>query len=279
MKSKGKKHILSKLIMNVIAIIISITCIFPLFWMVYSSLKGKNEFMIDTLSLPTKLIFDNYPKAFNIGNLWNAIGNSAGYALLNVALVAFASVVTAYFFARFEFKGKKTIRTIYLLGILIPLYALLVPVFVQYRLLHLINTRISIIISYYAMCIPLGIFLTESFIEGIPIDIDEAAIIDGSSIFTRLTKIIFPLCKPILATVSILTLLTTWNEFAFAVILTPAKELHTVSVALSSYSTGLELDYTFLMAALVSTSIPIVLLYLIFSKYVIQGMTAGAVKG
>lgn len=268
-----------KIAINVVCLLITFTCLYPLFWMAYSSLKEKSEFMRDTLALPTHLVFSNFPKAFKIGNLWCAMANSTFYSIINIILVSFISVTTAYFFARYEFPGKKLMKGAYLFGIVIPLYALLVPIFVQYRLIDMINHRMPLIVTYYAMSISLAIFLSESFIKGIPTDIDEASIIDGCSLWQRLYKIIFPLCRPIIATTGILTLLNTWNEFAFAVILTPEKSMRTVAVAIRSYSTGRELDYTFLLAALLSTSLPVIIAYIVFSKQVINGMTSGAVKG
>lgn len=271
--------VLLKLIINIFAISVSIVAIFPLVWMGYSSVKDNGEFMRNTLALPTHIVLGNFAKAFEIGQLQVAIANSAFYSFINIIVVAIFSIITGYFIARYEFKGKKVMRLVYTMGMLIPLYALLVPLFVQYKILDMINQRITLIMTYYAMCISLGIFLTESFIKGIPIDIDEASIIDGCSMEQRLIRIIFPLCKPIIATVSILTLLSTWNEFAFAVILTPAIDLRTVSIALRYFTTGKQLDYTFLMAALLCTSLPIITTYILFSREVIRGMTAGAVKG
>lgn len=265
--------------MNIFAWAITISALFPLVWMAYTAVKDNGEFMINTLALPSTLYFSNFPKAFQVGSLWNAMANSAFYSIVNVTLVVVFAVITAYFMARYEFKGKKIIYYTYMMGMLIPLYALLVPLFVQYKLLDMLNNRISLIVTYYAMSITLAIFLTETFIRGIPMDIDEAAVIDGCSISQRLIRIIFPLCRPIIATVSILTLLNTWNEFAFAVILTSSSELRTVSVAIRYFTSGRTNDYTYLMAALFATSLPVIIAYLLFSKEVIKGMTAGAVKG
>ncbi len=276
---KAAKNIAGKTVMNVFAWAVSITMLFPVIWMSYSAVKDNGEFMKDTLALPSELVFSNFPKAFEIGSLWLAMANSAFYAVINIAVVVCFALLTAYFLARYDFKGKQAVRLTYLMGMLIPLYALLVPIFVQYRLLDMINNRLILIITYYAMSVPLAIFLAESFIAGIPSDIDEASIIAGCTMFQRLSRIIFPLCRPIVATICILTLLSTWNEFAFAVILTPDPELRTVSIALRYFTSGNDLDYTFLMAALLATSMPIIIAYMVFSKEVIKGMTAGAVKG
>jgi len=275
----NSRHIPSKIVVNAICWIVSLSAIFPLIWMFYSSLKKNGEFMRDTLSLPKQIFLSNYPKAFEIGNLWTAISNSLLYSLINVIAVGVFSLIAAYFFSRYDFRGKKIIKSTYMMGILIPIYALLVPISSQYRIFDMTNNRLPLIITYYAINVSLSIFLIESFLDGIPVDIDEAATIDGCSLPQRILRIILPMCRPILATTSILTLLATWNEFAFSVILTPDKKLRTISVALSTYSTGTKTDYTFMMAALVSTSLPLIIIYLLFSTHVIKGMTAGAVKG
>ena len=267
------------ILLNAVACGISATVIFPLIWMAYSSVKPNPEFMQNTLALPRTVMLSNYAEAFEIGKLGTAVLNSLFYSGINVIIVVILSITTAYFLARYDFRGKKAVRFLYTLGMLIPLYALLVPMFVQYKMLDMINNRLALIVTYYGMSITLSIFLAESFIAGIPKDIDEASVIDECSMSQRLIKVIFPLCKPIIATTSILTLLNTWNEFAFAVILTPREDMRTVSIALRYFTSGKKLDYTFLIAALMCTSLPIILAYLVFSKEVIKGMTAGAIKG
>ena len=267
------------ILLNVLCVSMSIASVLPIVWLFYSSLKTNSEFMLDALSLPSKCMFGNYPKAFDLGNLWGAIKNSAIYSVINITLVNFSALLVGYFISRYEFKGKKFMYYVYMVGMLIPSYALLVPVFLQYRILDLLNTRIALIITYYALNMPLAIFLYESFILNIPNDIDEASIIDGCSMLQRIYMIILPLCKPITATVSILTLLQTWNEFGFAVVLNAEAAMRTVSVALRSYSTGMEVEYTFFMAGLFAAAIPVLVAYAFFSGQIVKGMTAGAVKG
>ncbi len=277
-KLNAKNSVLT-VVANVICWSISIFCLLPLIWLFYSSLKTKEEFLLDTLALPQGLYLDNYPRAFDIGDLWTAMGNSAFYTSINVVLVGITALIVGYFMNRFTFKGKKFIYYTYMLGMLIPLYALLVPVFTQYHLLDMLNTRIVLIITYFAVSMPLAIFLYESFVDGIPYEIDEASTVDGCNLIQRILLIIMPLCRPIMATVAILTLLHTWNEYAFASILTTARELRTVSVALRSYNTGFDIEYNLLMTGLFSASLPVLVGYTIFSKQVVKGMTAGAVKG
>lgn len=278
-KKKNKKLSLAGIAINLVCTIMSISCIYPLFWMGYTSLKTKGEFIQDTLSFPVDLQFYNYVKAFEIGNLWQAMTNSMINVIINVVVVCVLATINGYFFSRVEFKGKKIIYGCYVIGFLIPIYGMLVPVFTQYKLLGLVNKRASLWISYYAMQIPLATFLVESFIRGIPRAIEEAAAIEGCTLWDRIWKVIFPLCIPIISTVAILTALITWNEFGFAAVLITRPELRTISIAVRSFTSGLDLQYTYLIAALTSASIPIIAIYLAFSRQIINGVTASAVKG
>ncbi len=277
-KQNTPGSIIAKIVMNIIAISISISCIYPIIWLIYSSFKTKGEFMTNTLALPTILHFENYARAFHLGNLVTSTFNSTFYVITNVVLVTIVATISGYFLARYDFKGKKFIYYSYLIGFLVPIYALLVPVFLQFRLLGLINTRISLIFPYFAMQVTLSTFLVESFIRGIPRSLDEAAAIEGCSVGQTLLKIIFPLSSPAIATIVILISLQTWNEFGFSAVLIRDVSLRTVSVAIQSFRAGLQLEYTYMMAALVSVSIPIITLYLVFSKYIISGITSTGIK-
>lgn len=264
--------------LNTIAVFISLQSIAPLVWLLYSSFKTKEAFLLDAISLPKTLMFSNYVKAIQSGNLLRAGLNSTFNVIINIILITVVSVVTGYFFARYEFKGKAILRMTYLVGMLIPVYALLIPIYLQFQRFNLVNTRFSLILPYFAMQIPISIFLVESFIKNIPYTIEEAAIIDGCTITQIITQVIFPISKPIIATVCILTLLTTWNEFPFAAVLSAEKSLRTMSLAVQSFQTGKEVAYTYYMAALVTSSLPVIMVYLVFSNQVINGLTAGAVK-
>lgn len=275
---KKQINIIKLSLLNLIAILISVTAIAPLFWLVYSSLKSKEEFLLDAISFPKVMQFDNYVKAITSGDLFTAAANSAFNVVVNMVLVLLVSVTTGYFFARHNFKGKKIVHAIYLIGMLIPLYALLIPVYLEFTKLHLVNTRFALILPYFAMQISIAIFLVESFIKDIPYSIEEAAILDGCSLRQIIFKMIMPISTPIIATVCILTLLSTWNEFPFASVLSSTKDLRTMSVAVQAFTTGKNIAYTEYMAALVTSSLPVILAYLLFSKQVINGLTAGSIK-
>ncbi len=277
LKDISKK--VSTYLLNIIVWIFSVSCVFPFFWIVYSSLKTQQEFSLNIVSLPAVPQISNYTELFKTGNMFTAFINSSYISFISVSFIIVIAFLTAYCLSRFEFRGRTLIYIFFLSGMLIPQHSLLIPVFIFFRNLGLYNTRITLLFPYIAFGLPMAIFLIESFIRTIPVEVEEAALIDGSGIFRRLYSIIFPMCKPVMATSLILSFLGTWNEFPFALILIRSQTLKTIPLWLTNFNGRYSTDYTQLMAALVMASLPVILVYLVFSKRVVQGMTAGAVKG
>lgn len=276
---KGISNKLLTLSLNLIIWIFSISCVFPFIWIVYSSLKTQQEFSLNIISLPAVPQFINYTELFKTGNMFTAFINSSYISIISVLFIIVIAFLTAYCLSRFEFRGRKIIYIFFLSGMLIPQHSLLIPVFIFFKNLGLYNTRITLLFPYIAFGLPMAIFLMESFIRTIPVEVEEAALIDGSGIFRRLYSIIFPMCKPVVATSLILSFLSAWNEFPFALILIRSQALKTIPLWLTNFNGRYSTDYTQLMAALVMASLPVIIVYLAFSKRVVQGMTAGAVKG
>ena len=265
--------------MNVILGAYSVTCIFPMIWLLYSSLKSNTQFLRSTFSLPLRPTFGNYATAFasDIGTFMiNSLRNTA----LSVVLILFLSFISGYFLARFRFRLRNSIYAYFLLGMLIPVYALLVPMFVQLRSLHLLDQWYTLLLPYVGFGLPIGVVLAESFIRGIPREFEEVAAIDGSGFSRTLFTIMLPLTSPVLAAIAIIQSFAVWNEFPFALVLITSQRLMTVPVGLAtSFRTLHFTDYTGMMAGIVTTMIPVMILYFIFSNRIIKGMTAGAIKG
>lgn len=264
---------------NVFLLCFSISCIFPIIWVMYSSLKTKDEFMLDIISLPKKLQFQNYYDAFIKGKLYTNFISSAFNTVITVLFVLILAFCIGYVLSRYKFKGRDAIYTLFLVGMMTPVYALLVPLFVQMKTLHMEDQWYTLIIPYIAIRLPLAIFLFESFIRSIPWELEEAAYMDGATIWDTMSKVVFPVCRPVMSTVLILTFLDTWNEFPFALVLVTKDYLRTLPVGLTNFNGQFTTNYTTLMAALVISILPVMLVYFIFSKKIIEGMTAGAVKG
>lgn len=279
MKDKKLKKIINTVLSNAIMILFSFTCIYPIFWMLYSSLKSNKEFSLNTISLPKVLHFENYVQAIKEGDIGSYFSNSMFNTLITVFSVILISYVTGYCLSRFAFKGRKLIYYLFLSGMLVPIYALLIPIFVEYKSLGLLNNRITLILPYIAFALPMAVFLIESFVGSIPFDIEEAAYIDGSNLTRTMFSIIMPICKPVIATAAILSFLNTWNEFPLALVLVRSNKLKTMPIGLTNFVGSYTVDYPLLLSALVVSTVPVIIMYLLFYNQIMKGMTAGAVKG
>jgi raffinose/stachyose/melibiose transport system permease protein len=247
--------------------------------MLYSSLKTEAEFALNIISLPKTPVFSNYVNAIKTGHMGEYALNSLFNGVITVVLVAFAAYIAAYFLSRYNFKGRTLVYGLFVAGMLIPVHSLMVPIFVEYRVAGLLNSRFTLIPVYLSFGMPMAVFLIESFIGSIPIELEEAALIDGSSMVHTMFTIIMPLCRPVLATVVILTFMNTWNEFPFALVLIRDNALKTIPIGLRNFQGAYTAQYTQFMAGLAVSLVPVMVVYILFYKKIIVGMTAGTVKG
>lgn len=279
MKNNKISKIISTIVSNLFVILFSVTCIYPIVWMVYSSLKSNQEFSLDTVGLPKVLHFENYVKAIQEGNISSYFKNSMINTVITVVAVVFISFVTGYLLSRYAFKGRNLVYYLFLSGMLVPIYALLIPIFVEYKALGLLNNKVTLILPYIAFALPMAVFLIESYVKSIPFEIEEAAFIDGSTLFRTMFSIIMPICKPVIATSAILSFLNTWNEFPLALVLIRSNKLKTMPIGLTNFVGSYTVDYPLLLSALMVSTIPVIIIYLLFYNQIMKGMTAGAVKG
>ena len=275
-----KKSILG-FFLNAILIIFSATCIFPLVWMLYSSLKEKRVFNADIIGLPKSPTLQNYIDILTNADyhLGRSMKNSLVVTACSVALIVFFSFIVGYILARVRFKLNRVLYVMFLMGMLIPIHSLLVPIYLVFKNANLNDRWFTLIIPYVAFGMPTAIFLVEGFVKGIPSALEEAAAIDGSSFSRTLFQIIMPICRPIMTTVAIINVFTCWNEFSFALVLLKSPTLHTVPLGMTQFTGQFGSDYPKIMAAMLLTMSPIVVLYFAGSKQIIKGMVAGAVKG
>lgn len=273
------RRVIISLLVNVPVILLSLSCIFPVIWLVYSSLKTNKEFAISSISLPSSLNFDNYVKAFRQAHFGTFIFNSVFNSAISLVCVLFMSFALGYLIARYRFKGRNLIYILLMAGVMIPVHALMVPLFIQDRNLDMLNQRFTLIFPYVALQLPVGVFLTESYIKGISTDLEDSATIDGAGMFRTMFSIIFPICKPILSTVLILTFMSVWNKFPFSQILISSDKYKTIPVGLTYFTSQYNIDYTLLLSALVMATLPVLIIYLLFYNKVMEGMMTGAIKG
>lgn len=270
---------LGSLLVNVIISAFSLFCLFPVVWMLYSSLKEESEFKQNLLSLPTQLHFENYQTAVKTGRMDTAFVNSVLVSVTAVVILLLIAFLAGTIFGRYVFKGKKLLYTMFLMGMLIPVHSLLVPVFIELKTFSLNNNRFVLALIYAAFGLPKAIFLMTTYASTIPRELEEAAIIDGGNTHDVFFRIFLPISKPILSTITILSFLDAWNEFPFSLVLMGKPELKTLPIALTYFTGQYSVDYTPMMAGLAIATLPVVIVYFIFHKKIMEGMVAGAVKG
>lgn len=273
------KRYLANFFVNVPILFLSLTCIFPVVWLLYSSVKTDAEFNISPVNLPGKIHLDNYVKAFSRANFGTFAFNSLFNSIISLLLVLVISFILGYLLSRYRFRGRNIVYGVLMAAMMVPIYALIVPIFIQEKKLGLLNNYFSLIPIYVAMELPTSVFLIDSYIKGISVDLEDAASIDGASLPRTMFTIIMPICRPILSTVVILTFMHVWNKFPFAQVLISKEELKTIPLGLTYFTSQYSTSYTLLLAALAMATIPVLIIYLFFYNKIMEGMMAGAVKG
>ena len=252
----------------------------PLFIIVNYSFKTKKELYINSpLSLPQSFQLDNYVKAIDKLNMGTTYINTFIYTAVSVFVLAMLCGITAWAIARCKHRFFKFCYIYFIIGILIPYQALFLPIYTIGFKMHLTNTRFGIIFMYVATGISFGVFLMNSFMSTVPVELEEAARIDGCSVFKTYFSIVRPLLKPAMATLIIMQAFQIWNDYLLASLYVSKKQLKTLTVAIQSLFSAQTSDYTTAMAAIVLSVLPIAVLFMCLQKYFIKGMTVGAVKG
>ena len=254
--------------------------LFPVYWMFTFSLKNNNEiFGENVIGLPKEWLWSNYSKALQVGNIGRYFLNSVIIAVVTIALVMAVALMATFALTRFMWKGRKMMNDFFMLGLTIPIHASIVPIYVTLSKLHMLSTYSSLIIPYAAFSLAMAILICTGFMQEIPIELDEAACIDGCGTWRIFFKIIVPLMKPAVATVSIYTFLQCWNELMFANIFVSDKAHKTLPVGVQALSGQYLTEWGPIGAAMVLATFPMLVFYIFFSKKIQDSFIAGAVKG
>lgn len=270
----------STLAIQIIMTLTAVLFIAPILIIINYSFKTKKELYLSSpLSLPQSIQFANYEKAFTKLDLATTFTNTLLYTAVSVLILALLCGSTAWAIARCRAKFFKFCYIYFIVGILIPYQALFLPIYIIGYNLNLTNTRYGIIFMYIATGVSFGVFLMNSFMSTVPLELEEAARIDGCSVFRTYFTIVMPLLKPAMATLIIMQAFQIWNDYLLASLYVSKKQLKTLTVAIQSLFSAQTSDYTTAMAAIIISVLPIAVLFISLQKYFIKGMTVGAVKG
>jgi len=257
-------------------ILLSILTLFPLYFMVTNSLKERDEFFNNLLGLPQNPIFGNFTNILQQPNLGRWFANSILLTTGSVLLCTVIAVLAAYAFAQMSFPGRNTLFNLITPLMVIPPIVMVIPMFVLFRQLRLVNNPGGPLIIYAGLMLPFTIYLLRNFFITIPKEIQDAALIDGCSGFQVLTKIYLPLSKPALVTSIIVNAVWVWNELLIALVFLQTEELRTLIVGITtSLQKRFTLDVPALMAGLTIATIPIIILYIIGQNALVRGLVAG----
>ena len=279
MRAKKKTGI-GRFFMWVILIVIAIIQIFPLIWLLDFSVASSTEmFTSGLLIIPKKIMWSNYSKAFTDGHFLLYLKNSILINVLAVILVLIASIMAGFACRRMRWKLSGFVKTLLLMGMMIPIHATLLPNYKIYTELGITDTMWALLIPYVAFSLPQGLFLMTSFIESIPVELEEAAVIDGCGIYRIIFQVITPMLKTSIATVSIMTFLNNWNEFMMARIYLSSDKWKTLPFSILDFTGQYSSNYAIQFAVMALTAAPAIIVYIILNKHITKGVAMGAVKG
>ena len=278
--SRSAKRLLGRIGFYLLLAVIVFYTVFPFYWAIVSSLKAGSE-LFKVEFWPGKPAWDNYFAVFREQPFGRNILNSVFVAVSTVLLSLALAVAASYALGRIQFRGR-TLLLFTILGVsMFPQIAVLSGMFELVRALGLYNNLLSLTLSYMIFTLPFTVWVLTTFMRELPKELEEAAVVDGATPFTIVTKVLMPLMGPALATTGLLAFIAAWNEFLFALTFTLSGEMRTVPVAIAliSGASSYELPWGNIMAASVIVTVPLIVLVLIFQRRIVSGLTAGAVKG
>lgn len=273
-------HNRSSIFANISGVVATVLMGFPVYWMVSTSLKKQEEVIsVNPKFLPSSLTLDNYRDAFAREGFSTSLRNSIIVVFITVVISLFLATFASVAIARTKFRGKKSFITSLLIVQMLPLSALIIPLFLLLTKLQLTNKLGGLAITYVAFILPFTIWTLRGFLANIPVDIEEAALVDGCTRTQAYRYVLLPLMAPGLVATAIFAFIQAWNEFLLAYIIMQSQDNLTLPVWLASFTTRTGTDWGPLMAASTVVAIPVVLFFSLIQKRIATGVTSGAVKG
>jgi raffinose/stachyose/melibiose transport system permease protein len=251
---------------------------FPMVWMVLSSFKSNSEIFRAPFDLPTGIDFGRWGEAWEVGHLGSYALNSAIVTGASVSIILICGSAAAFAFSRYRFRGRGFLMALFALGLLLPLQSYFIAQAQVFTQLAITDTRLALIIPYAAMGMSLAVFLLKVYLDALPNELFDAARIDGAGDARVYWTLALPLLRPGLATVAIFSALAAWNEFLLALLYIQDDALKTIPTGLLAFSSRYVTDYALLFSALSIVTIPMIVIYIVFNRHIVEGITAGSVK-
>lgn len=271
---------LSKVGWNALGLAVFVVMIFPVYWMVSTAFKtGPNIFSYSPKWLPIPATLANFGDAIHRQYFWQNVRNSLIVVCVVVTLSLALAFLAALALAKFRFYGRKAFIVITIAVLMVPLNALIIPLYITLSRVHQVNKLSGVIITYMTFVLPFAIWTLRGFILGVPRELEEAAMVDGTTRFGAFVRILLPLVAPGLVATSIFAFIQAWNEYIIAYVLLSSPEKQTLTVWLASFTTNRGTAWGPLMAGATLTAVPVVVFFLLVQRRIAFGLTAGAVRG
>ena len=274
--SKASK--IRRAVIHVLCIVYMIVTIFPLAWMFISGFKQDSDLFSSPWSIPSEWQISNYIYVW-LNYIKDSVLNSLFFTVLGTLLVVLISGLAAYAIIRFQFKHKYLVFMLILSGMMLAPQCSLIPIYKMLSITGFYDTRLGLLIPYVAYRIPFSFFLMWSFMINLPVEVEEAAFIDGSSIINTFFNIVMKMSKPVIATTAVMSARYIWNDFAFALVFTEGRKLQTVPLAIFAIRSTSNTQWSILIAGLALAALPMIIVYICLQKYFVNGLNSGAVKG
>jgi len=257
-----------------------IIVLFPFYWMTITSLKSEDQMRsLVSMFWPSPVVLDNFRQLLTRTDFVAWFGNSAIVAISSTLLATAIGTLGAYALARLRFLGRAFMSSAVLITYLVPPSILFIPLYAQMRSLGLADSRAGLIAAYPSFTVPFVTWLLMGYFESIPVELEESAMIDGATRFGAFRRIILPLAAPGVLAAALFAFTQAWNEFLYALVFITDVKLRTLPVGLSTFITGDVYGWGYLMAGAVLTTLPVIAAYIYLQKYMVEGLTAGGVKG
>jgi multiple sugar transport system permease protein len=254
--------------------------VFPFYWMTITSFKGEDQMRsLVSMFWPQPFVLDNYRQLLTRTDFTAWFGNSAIVAISSTLLATAIGTIGAYALARLSFLGRAFMSSAVLITYLVPPAILFIPLYAQIRTLGLADSRAGLIAAYPSFTVPFVTWLLMGYFESIPEELEEAAMIDGATRFGAFWRVVLPLAAPGVLAASLYAFTQAWNEFLYALVFITDVKLRTLPVGLSTFITGDVYGWGYLMAGAVLTTLPVIVAYMYLQRYMVEGLTAGSVKG
>ena len=279
MRRKHKKHIIKTWILSIAALAVGIVFVSPLYLVFVNSVKTVREIYLSPLGLPVEISWNNFGRVMEKIDFGQALKNSLFFVVFGVAGLLVICSMAAYRLARHRTRVNKFVYLLLVSSILVPFQTVMIPLIKIIASIGLYNTRIGVLLAYYGYGIPFAVFLFYGFLSSIPREIEEAALIDGGSLFQVYRCIILPLLKPICVTVAVLDVLWIYNDFLLPFVLISDNEPRTLPLVMYTFFTAYERPWDLAMASLTMVLTPAIIMFVILQKQITGGIVSGAVKG